>query len=311
MKAPSSRWLWLALPALYLGAAHAADAPAAPTAPAAATAPAATTAPVAATTPSKPKAAASGAPATAATMTDDQKALYALGVLMSRGLENFQLSDAEFNTVRMGLTDSFHKRLQITDAETYTPKLQALQRERVAVLVQHEKAAGQAYLEKAAKTAGATRTSSGLLFLGVSPGTGATPTRSDRVKVNYEGKLIDGTVFDSSLQRGQPAVFNVGGVIPCWSEALMLMKVGGKSHVVCPAELAYGDRGAPPRIRPGSTLVFDIELMEIVPPPPAAAAPPAGGAMPAVGAGAAPGAGPGPGAAPANAVPPPPSAAKP
>jgi FKBP-type peptidyl-prolyl cis-trans isomerase len=99
--------------------------------------------------------------------------------------------------------------------------------------------------------------------------------------VNYEGTLIDGTVFDSSIKRGQPAVFNVGAVIPCWSEALMLMKVGGKSHVVCPAELAYGDRGAPPRIRPGSTLVFDIQLLDILPPPPPApAAPPAAGAPP-------------------------------
>jgi FKBP-type peptidyl-prolyl cis-trans isomerase FkpA/FKBP-type peptidyl-prolyl cis-trans isomerase FklB len=216
-------------------------------------------------------------------MTDEQKTLYALGMLMSRGLENFQLSSAEFNTVRAGLTDSFHNHTLITDAESYTPKLQALQRERVAVLVQHEKAAGQAYLDKAAKTAGATRTASGLLFTPVSEGAGAMPTRSDRVKVNYEGRLIDGTVFDSSIARGEPAVFNVGGVIPCWSEALMLMKVGGKSHVVCPADLAYGDRGAPPRIRPGSTLVFDIELLEIVPPAAAAAPPPTGapaGAMP-------------------------------
>jgi FKBP-type peptidyl-prolyl cis-trans isomerase len=218
-------------------------------------------------------------------MTDDQKTLYALGVLMSRGLENFQLTEAEFNTVRNGLTDSFHKRVLITDPDSYTAKLQTLQRERVAVLVQKQKAAGQAYLETAAKTAGATRTASGLLFVPVGEGAGAVPTRADRVRVNYEGKLIDGTVFDSSIKRGQPAVFNVGGVIPCWSEALMLMKVGGKSHVVCPAELAYGDRGAPPRIPPGATLVFDIELLDILAPPAAAAppgpgAPPAGGAVP-------------------------------
>ena len=276
MKAPLNRGLWLALP-LLLPVAYAADAPTA--APAAATA----------TVHPKPKAAASPASSTAAPMTEDQKALYALGVLMSRGLENFQLSDAEFNTVRAGLSDSFHKRLQITDAESYTAKLQALQSDRVAVLAQKEKASGQAYLEAAAKSAGATRTASGLLFLAVSEGTGAAPTRADRVKVDYEGKLIDGTVFDSSIKRGQPAVFNVGGVIPCWSEALMLMKVGGKSHVVCPAELAYGDRGAPPRIRPGATLVFDIALLDIVPPP-SSATPAGNGAPPASGA-AAPGAG--------------------
>jgi FKBP-type peptidyl-prolyl cis-trans isomerase len=264
MSASSSRLLWLSLPILFLGIAHAADAPA----------PAAT---AGAATQSKPKAAtagASGAPA----MTDEQQTLYALGVLMSHTLENFQLSDAEFNTVRAGLTDSFHQHPLITNAEGYTPKLQALQHDRVAVLSQRQKAAGQAYLDKAAKTPGATRTASGLLFVPVSEGSGAVPTRSDRVKVNYEGKLIDGTVFDSSIARGQPAIFNLGAIIPCWSEALMLMKVGGKSHVVCPAELAYGDRGAPPRIHPGATLVFDIELLEIVPPP---AAPPAAGAPPA------------------------------
>lgn len=269
MTASSSRSLWLALSMLLLSVAYAADAPA-PTAPAAGAAAQPT-----------PKPATAGAAGTAAAMTEEQKTLYALGVLMSRGLENFQLSEAEFMTVRAGLTDSFHKHLKLTDAETYTTKLQVLQRERVAVLAQQEKTAGQAYLDKVAKTAGATRTASGLLFRSVSPGTGATPTRADRVQVNYEGTLIDGTVFDSSIKRGQPAVFNVGAVIPCWSEALMLMKVGGKSHVVCPAELAYGDRGAPPRIRPGSTLVFDIQLLDILPPPPPApAAPPAAGAPP-------------------------------
>ena len=283
MNAPLNRGLWLALPLLLLRVAYAADAPA--TASATAAAPATGTAPAGATAHPKPKAASAAASTAAGPMTDDQKTLYALGVLMSRGLENFQLSDAEFNTVRAGLSDSFHKRLLVTDAESYTPKLQALQRDRVAVLAQHEKASGQAYLEAAAKGAGATRTASGLLFLAVSDGTGAAPTRADRVKVDYEGKLIDGTVFDSSIKRGQPAVFNVGGVIPCWSEALMLMKVGGKSHVICPAELAYGDRGAPPRIRPGATLVFDIALLDILPPPAAAApasnaAPPATGAMP-------------------------------
>jgi FKBP-type peptidyl-prolyl cis-trans isomerase len=274
LTALSIRSFWLALPMVLLGIARAADVPAGAPAAAPASAPGA-----AAPGQPNPKPATSAAPTTAAAMTDEQKTLYALGVLMSRGLENFQLSNAEFTTVLAGLTDSFHKRLKITDAETYTPKLKDLQQARVAVLVQHEKAAGDAYLETAAKTAGATRTPSGLLFRPVSEGTGATPTRADRVKVNYEGKLVSGTVFDSSIARGQPAVFNVGAVIPCWSEALMLMKVGGKSHVVCPAALAYGDRGAPPRIPPGATLVFDIELIDIEPPP-AVAAPPAPGAPP-------------------------------
>jgi FKBP-type peptidyl-prolyl cis-trans isomerase FkpA/FKBP-type peptidyl-prolyl cis-trans isomerase FklB len=84
------------------------------------------------------------------------------------------------------------------------------------------------------------------------------------VKVHYHGTLTDGTVFDSSVQRKEPATFPLNGVIPCWTEGVQLMKAGGKSRLVCPASLAYGDRGAPPRIRPGATLVFEVELLEIL-----------------------------------------------
>jgi FKBP-type peptidyl-prolyl cis-trans isomerase FkpA/FKBP-type peptidyl-prolyl cis-trans isomerase FklB len=83
------------------------------------------------------------------------------------------------------------------------------------------------------------------------------------VKVHYQGTLIDGTVFDSSLQRGEPVSFPLGNVIKCWTEGLQQMKVGGKSRLVCPANLAYGDRGSPPNIKPGATLVFEVELLEI------------------------------------------------
>src|SRR6185295_3867195 len=100
---------------------------------------------------------------------------------------------------------------------------------------------------------------------------------SDRVKVHYHGTLADGTVFDSSVDRGTPATFPLNGVIPCWTEGLQQMKVGGKSKLICPSDVAYGDRGSPPKIKPGSTLVFDVELLEIVaaPAPAAAGAPPA------------------------------------
>ncbi len=81
---------------------------------------------------------------------------------------------------------------------------------------------------------------------------------------HYRGTLVDGTVFDSSIDRGQPAVFPLANVIPCWSQGVQLMKVGGKSRLVCPPELAYGDRGAPPQIKPGATLVFEVELLDIV-----------------------------------------------
>ena len=95
-------------------------------------------------------------------------------------------------------------------------------------------------------------------------GTGAQPAATDQVKVHYEGRLIDGKVFDSSIARGEPATFPLNGVIPCWTEGVQAMKVGGKAQLTCPAELAYGPNGHPPAIPPQSTLVFDVELIEIV-----------------------------------------------
>jgi FKBP-type peptidyl-prolyl cis-trans isomerase len=94
------------------------------------------------------------------------------------------------------------------------------------------------------------------------------------VKVHYTGKLTDGTVFDSSVERGQPATFPLNQVIKCWTEGVAMMKVGGKAKLVCPSDIAYGDRGAPPKIKPGSTLVFDVELLEIMKDQPAAPAAP-------------------------------------
>jgi len=94
-------------------------------------------------------------------------------------------------------------------------------------------------------------------------GEGASPAATDRVKVHYHGTFLDGSVFDSSVQRGQPAVFPLNGVIPCWTEALQLVKVGGKARVICPPEIAYGPRGAPHRIPPNATLNFEVELIAI------------------------------------------------
>jgi len=93
------------------------------------------------------------------------------------------------------------------------------------------------------------------------------------VKVNYKGTLRDGTVFDSSYERKAPVTFGLKQVIPCWTEGLQKMKAGGKAKLVCPAQIAYGDRGAPPLIKPGAALTFDVELLEIVAAPPASAPP--------------------------------------
>ena len=110
----------------------------------------------------------------------------------------------------------------------------------------------------------ATKTASGLIITTIKPGTGPSPKATDTVKVHYHGTLIDGSVFDSSIERKEPATFQLNGVIPCWTEGLQLMKVGGKSRLVCPSNLAYGDRGAGIKIKPGAALVFDVELLEIV-----------------------------------------------
>ena len=108
------------------------------------------------------------------------------------------------------------------------------------------------------------KTKSGAIVVAMTEGSGPKPKPSDTVKVHYHGTLTDGTVFDSSVDRGVPATFPLGNVIKCWTEGLQEIKVGGKSRLVCPADVAYGDRGAPPTIKPGATLVFEVELLEIV-----------------------------------------------
>lgn len=197
--------------------------------------------------------------------TDEQKTLYTLGLLVSRSLGNFSLSEAELELVKAGLTDGALQREQKVDPQQFIPKVQELQKTRVAAVTAAEQKAGEAFLAKAAAAPGATKTESGLVINTITPGTGPSPKAEDTVTVHYHGTLADGTVFDSSVQRGEPATFPLQGVIKCWTEGVQRMQVGGKSRVVCPPAIAYGDRGAPPRIKPGATLAFEIELLEIVP----------------------------------------------
>ena len=124
----------------------------------------------------------------------------------------------------------------------------------------------------AAKEPGAVVTPSGLVFRSLQDGSGASPAPTDTVKVHYTGTLIDGTEFDSSRGRGEPAEFPLGGVIKCWTEGLQKMKPGGRAKLVCPSEIAYGDRGRP-KIPGGATLLFDVELLEVKPKPAPAATP--------------------------------------
>jgi FKBP-type peptidyl-prolyl cis-trans isomerase FkpA/FKBP-type peptidyl-prolyl cis-trans isomerase FklB len=195
--------------------------------------------------------------------TDEQKTLYALGLAMSQGLSSFKLTSAELDVVKAGLTDGVLNRERKVELEKFGPKIQELARTRAAAVAVDEKKSSQGFLEKAAAEKGATKTASGMVYSEITPGTGDQPKATDKVKVHYQGTLIDGTVFDSSIQRGQPVTFALNQVIPCWTEGLQRMKVGGKSKLVCPSEIAYGDHGSPPKIKPGATLVFEVELLDI------------------------------------------------
>ncbi len=196
--------------------------------------------------------------------TEDQKTLYAIGLVLSRNLAPFSLTEAELEYVKAGLSDGMVGKGQKVDLQAYGPKIQELQKTRMSAAAAVEKKAGQAFLDKAATEKGATKTASGLIITTIKPGNGASPKPTDKVKVHYTGTLTDGTVFDSSVQRNEPATFQLNQVIPCWTEGVQLMKVGGKAKIVCPSGIAYGDRGRLPTIKPGATLVFDVELLEIV-----------------------------------------------
>jgi FKBP-type peptidyl-prolyl cis-trans isomerase FkpA len=195
--------------------------------------------------------------------TEDEKAFYAIGLAISQSLAPFSLSEAELEMVKAGLTDGALDRDKKVDLQAYGPKIQEIQQARMAKAAAVEKKSSEAFLAKAATEPGATKTASGLIMTTIKAGAGPSPKATDKVKVHYEGKLTDGTVFDSSIQRKDPVTFPLNQVIPCWTEALQLMKVGGKARVVCPSAIAYGDRGMPPKIKPGATLVFEVELLEI------------------------------------------------
>jgi FKBP-type peptidyl-prolyl cis-trans isomerase FkpA len=196
--------------------------------------------------------------------TEEQKTLYALGLAVNQSLSNFSLSEAEFELVKSGITDGFLKRPPKVDLQAFGLKISELQQARALVIAEAEKKAGAAFLAKAAAESGAKKTESGAIFKTIKEGSGAIPKVTDMVKVHYLGTLIDGTVFDNSTKQGEPAMMRVNEMSKCWVEGMQQIKVGSKSKLVCPSSLAYRDKGLPPLIKPGATLVFEIELLEIV-----------------------------------------------
>ena len=199
----------------------------------------------------------------AAPATESAKTLYAIGLVMSQNLAPLKLSAAEFASVQEGIADGVLGHPAKVDLQTYGPKIREFANARVASGAEGEKKAGAAFLAKEVAESGAVKQPTGFLYKEIKAGTGASPKATDKVKVHYRGTLTDGTVFDSSIDRGEPVTFPLNGVIPCWTQGLQLMKTGGKARLVCPSELAYGDAGSPPKIKGGATLVFEVELLSI------------------------------------------------
>ena len=192
---------------------------------------------------------------------------YALGYQLGRDLKG---ADLRSDAIVQGLKDGSSGTPAKIDEQQMQQALAALdqriaeQRAKAQVAqLEAAVAAGNAYRAENAKKPGVQTTATGLQYKVVKAGTGRTPTASDTVTVNYRGTLVDGTEFDSSYKRGEPATFPVAGVIPGWTEALQLMKEGEQVQLVIPPDLAYGERGAGGVIPPGATLVFDVELISV------------------------------------------------
>ncbi len=224
----------------------------------------------------KPAAAAATAGSAAPTISpaDTDRALAAIGLSMAKSLEQFSLSPAEQAKVVAALKDGLAGKGPQLDEKSQND-IRSFVQARMAAAAEKEKARGAAYQQAAAKEKGAVKTANGAIVIPIKEGTGATPSPTDKVKVNYTGTLVDGKVFDSTSKHNPPAPaeFPLNGVVPCWTEALQKMKVGGKAKVVCPPETAYGERGSPPVIPGHATLTFEIELLDATKAPPPAATP--------------------------------------
>ncbi|RHR58993.1 FKBP-type peptidyl-prolyl cis-trans isomerase [Parabacteroides sp. AF17-28] len=192
------------------------------------------------------------------------KVSYALGLSIGNNFQNSGINNLQIEDFVKGLKDVLSEaqpEISYDEAkQVINDYFMNLQKERLEL----NKKAGEEFLNINKGKAGVVTLPSGLQYQILQKGEGATPTASDKVKCHYHGTLINGTVFDSSVQRGEPAVFGVSQVIPGWVEALQLMPVGSKWRLFIPANLAYGEHGAGDAIEPNSALVFDVELLDIV-----------------------------------------------
>ncbi len=196
--------------------------------------------------------------------TEEQKTLYFLGATISKNLQQFELTKKETKYIIMGFSETITgKKSRV--AESYGPKINEFFMKKREVGAKKEKTKAAKFIKKyLKKNKKAKKFDSGLVYLRTKKGKGKSPKETDTVKVHYHGTTTDGKVFDSSVERKQPAEFPLRAVIPCWTEGVQKMKVGEKGTLLCPSDIAYGDAGRPPTIAPGATLIFDVELLEII-----------------------------------------------
>jgi FKBP-type peptidyl-prolyl cis-trans isomerase FkpA len=195
--------------------------------------------------------------------SEDDKTFYAMGYMLGGNLQRLELSDKELSALYKGITMSAKNEKSEVDMAKYQNRIQEVFKTRMDKVAQKEKDAGKNFVEKFIKEEAATKTESGLAYKVIKEGTGAKPGAEDVVEVHYHGTLTDGTVFDSSVDRGKTISFPLNRVIKGWTEGLQTMKEGGKTKFVIPSELAYGEAGAPPKIPGGATLVFEVELFKV------------------------------------------------
>ncbi len=198
--------------------------------------------------------------------TPAQKASYGIGLNMGRSLAQEGMNDLDSKAVALGIEDAVAKKQQRLTDEQLMEAFSFLQKraeERMTALADQNAKAGKKFLEENGKREGVVTTASGLQYEVLKKADGPQPTADDVVSVHYEGKLVDGSVFDSSIKRGAPIDLPVSGVIPGWVEALQLMHVGEKFKLYIPSELAYGAQSPSPMIPANSVLVFELELLGI------------------------------------------------
>jgi len=191
---------------------------------------------------------------------EEDRTYYALGAMMAGNLG--KLEPHQLAALQAGIADATVLNPPQVDLKEYKPKVDEMLRGRAQAAAAEQRAKAEEFLAQAAQEPNARRTDSGIVFTSIREGDGEQPGAGAVVKVNYRGTLIDGTEFDSSYSRGEPAEFPLNRVIPCWTEGVGMMKVGGRAKLVCPPELAYGERGSPPVIPGGAALVFEVELLE-------------------------------------------------